>query len=152
MNKMDVIGDTCKDRGMDYGLIDIINRQYERNEKKEDLKEKLEKKRRREKLKTKEAREKRRKKEIEEKETKKQNSAAEIKHFKIPNELRYVKGDYLLQKGAYMIDFEIYVPQDCGLILEPGVEFYFTKDAGITCEGRFEAKGEEGLEVLLTAK
>ena len=76
----------------------------------------------------------------------------DTKYIKTPDELRDIKGNYSLQRGIYLIDFEINVPNCCGLILEPGVEFYFTKDAGITCEGRFEGRGTNGLEVLLTAK
>jgi len=136
MNKMDVIGDPCKDRRIDYDLIDEINRQYEREARKEELKAKLAKKKGIE----------------EEKETKEQTPANDIKYIKTPDELRDIKGSYSLHKGIYVIDFEIIVPNRCGLILEPGVEFYFTKDAGITCEGRFEAKGTKGLEILLTAK
>ena len=30
MKQTNIIGDTCKDRRIDYGLIDKINRQYER--------------------------------------------------------------------------------------------------------------------------
>jgi len=78
--------------------------------------------------------------------------ANDIKYIKTPDGLRDIKGSYSLHKGIYVIDFEIYVPNGCGLILEPGIEFYFTRDVGITCEGRFEAKGKSGLEVLLTAK
>ena len=136
MQQTNIIGDTWKDRGMDYGLIDKINRQYERKGRKAELKAKLAKK----------------KKVGEGKKIKEQNPAADIKYIKTPDELRDIKGNYSLQKGAYVIDFEIHVPNGCGLILEPGVEFYFTKDAGITCEGRFEAKGKSGLEVMLTAK
>ena len=137
MNKMDVIGDTWKDRGMDYGLIDRINEQFEREGRKDELKAKLAKKKITQK---------------EEKEKEEKNPVTNIKYIKTPDELRDIKGNYSLKKGIYMIDFEIYVPNGCGLILKPGVEFYFTKDAGITCEGRFEAKGKSGLEVLLTAK
>jgi len=124
MNQTNIIGDTCKDRRIDYDLIDKINR----------LKAKLAKKK------------------GTEEETKEQTPADDVKYIKTPDELRDIKGNYSLQKGIYTIDFEIHVPNSCGLILEPGVEFYFTKDAGITCEGRFEAKGKSGLEVLLTAK
>jgi len=137
MNKMDVIGDTCKDRRIDYGLIDRINRQYEKEGKKAELKAKLAKKKITQKK---------------EKEKEEKNPATDIKYIKTPDELREIKNNYLLQKGVYMIDFEIYVPNGCGLILEPGVGLYFTKNAGITCEGRFEAKGKSGLEVLLTAQ
>ncbi len=135
MQDTNIIGDDAKDRSIDYGLIDRINKQYEREGRKAELNERLAKKRGTQK---------------EEKE--KQNPAKGIKYIKTPDELRDIKGNYSLQKGAYVIDFEIYVPNGCGLILEPGVEFYFTKNAGITCEGRFEAKGKSGLEVLLTAK
>ncbi len=137
MNQANIIGDTCKDRRIDYNLIDRINRQYERKAKKEALKAKLAKKT---------------ETQNPEKETKEQNPVPDIKYIKTPDELRDIKGSYSLQKGIYVIDFEIHVPNGCGLILEPGVEFYFIKYVGITCEGRFEAKGKSGLEVLLTAK
>ncbi len=136
MQPTNIIGDTCKDRRIDYGLIDRINRQYEIKARMDELKAKLAKK-----------------KEIEEGEEKEeQNPLSDIKYLKTPDELRDIKGSYSLQKGIYLIDFEIHVPNGCGLILEPGVSLYFTKDAGITCGGRFEAKGKSGLEVLLTAK
>lgn len=81
-----------------------------------------------------------------------QNPLDDIKYIKNSDELREIKGNYILQKGVYVIDSEIYVPKGRGLILEPGVEFHFTKDSGIICDGRFETKGTKGLEVLLTAK
>ena len=134
MQQTNIIRDNCKDRRIDYNLIDKINRQYEREEKKAELRERLAKK-----------------KEMG-KETGVKNPIADIKYIKTPDELRDIKRNYSLQKGVYVIDFEINVPNGCGLILEPGVIFEFTKEAGITCEGRFEAKGKNGLEVLLTAK
>jgi len=137
MQSTNIIGDTCKDRRIDYALIKRINDQYEIKAKKEELKAKLAKKT---------------ETQNPEKETKEPNPIVDIKYIKTPDELTKIKGNYSLQKGLYVIDFEIHVPNGCGLILEPGVEFYFTKDAGITCEGRFEAKGKSGLEVLLTAK
>ncbi len=137
MSKMDVIGDTCKDRRIDYSLIDKINKQYETKARKAKLKAKLAKKK---------------ETQNQEKEKAEQNPANDINYIKTPDELRNITGNYSLHKGIYLIDFEIHVPNGCGLILEPGVEFYFTKTAGITCRGRFEAKGKSGLEVLLTAK
>ena len=137
MQQINMIGDTCKDRRIDYDLIDKINQQYEPGGRKEELKAKLDKKKGLEK-----------EKEIKEK----LNPATDIKYIKTPDELRDIKGHYTLQKGVYVIDFEINVSNGCCLILEPGVEFYFTKDAGITCEGLFETRGKSGLEVLLTAK
>jgi len=134
MNQTNIIGDTSKDRRIDYDLIDKINRQYEIKEKKEELKAKLAKKK------------------GTEEETKEHTPAEDVKYIKTPDELRDIKGSYSLAKGKYEIDFDIFVPRDCGLILEPGVEFYFAKDAGITCKGKFEAKGKSGLEVLLTAE
>ena len=134
MQQTNIIRDNCKDRRIDYNLIDKINRQYEREEKKAELRKRLAKK-----------------KEMG-KETGVKNPIADIKYIKTPDELRDIKRNYSLQKGVYVIDFEINVPNGCGLILEPGVIFEFTKEAGITCEGRFEAKGKNGLEVLLTAK
>ena len=140
MQQTNIIGDTWKDRRIDYGLIDRINKQYEREAKIDELKGKLAKK----------------KKVKEEKESasnEEQNPKPDkIKYLKTPDELREIKGNYSLQRGIYIIDYEINVPNGGGLILEPGVEFYFTKDAGITCEGRFEAKGTRGLEILLAAK
>lgn len=73
------------------------------------------------------------------------------------DELRNLAVDHrkdvcVIKKGVYTIDFNIYVPSQCILILEPGVKWYFTKDAGITCEGRIEARGENKSKVLLTAK
>ena len=138
MQQTNMIGDTWKDRRIDYGLIDRINKQYEREGKIDELKGKLAKKKGVGK-----------EKEIKEKEE--QNPAIDIRSIEILDELREIKGNYVLQKGIYVIDFEIYVPNGCGLILEPGVALYFTKDAGITCNGRFEIKGRIGLEVLLTA-
>ncbi len=137
MSQTNIIGDTCKDRRIDYSLIDKINKQYETKARKAKLKARLAKK-----------------KETQnpEKETKEQNPLPDIHYIKTPDELRDIKGNYSLHKGIYVINFDIYVPKDCGLILEPGVEFYFTRDAGITCKGRFEAKGKSGLEILLTAK
>jgi len=137
INQTNIIGDTCKDRRIDYALIKRINDQYEIKAKKEALKAKLAKKT---------------ETQNPEKETKEPNPIADITYIKTPDELRDINGNYSLHKGIYVIDFEIHVPIGCGLIIEPGVEFYFTKDAGITCEGRFEAKGKSGLEVLLTAK
>ncbi len=137
MKKTNIIGDTCKDRRIDYGLIDRINQQYEREARKAKLKARLAKK--------KETQNK-------EEEIKEPNPAHDIKYIKSPDELRDIKGNYSIHKGIYLIDFDIYVPNGCGLILEPGVEFYFTPNMGIKCEGRFEAKGKSGLEVLLTAK
>ena len=141
MQQTNIIGDTCKDRRIDYSLIDRINKQYEREGRKEELKARLAKKKGMGEG-----------KEIKEKETEEQNPIADIRYIKTPDELRDIKGHYTLKKGIYTIDFEINVPNGCGLILEPGVTFEFIKDAGITCEGRFEAKGTNGLEVLLTAK
>ena len=137
MQQTNIIGDTCKDRRIDYELIDRINRQYEKEEKIEEIKARLAKKKGTKKK---------------ERKTEEQNPAADIKFIKTPDELRDIKGNYSLQKGIYTIGYEIHVPNGCGLILEPGVEFYFTKAAGIICEGRFEIKGKSGLEVLLTAK
>ncbi|MEA3515466.1 MAG: hypothetical protein U9R34_08360 [Nanoarchaeota archaeon] len=127
---------------LNYDLIDKINRQHERKERETELKGRLVKKRK--------------KKEEEEKE--KEEPAAEptliqnINYIRTPEALREIKGSYSLQKGVYVIDFEIIVQQDNCLILQPGVELYFTKDAGIICEGKFKAIGKNGLEVLLTAK
>ena len=141
MQQTNMIGDPCKERRIDYDLIDKINKQYEREGRKEELKRRLVKK-------IKVGNE----KEMKEKEKEEHNPATEIKYIKKTDELRDIKGNYSLQKGAYTIDFDIRVPKSCGLILEPGVEFKFTKNAGIICNGRFEAKGKNGLEVLLTAK
>ncbi len=146
MKQTNIIGDTYKERSIDYGLIDRINKQYETEARKDELKRKLAKKKKVE-----------NEKEVKEKE-KEENKpvvhkpVADVKYIKTPDELRDIKGHYILEKDVYVIDFEIYVPNGCGLILEKGVIFEFTKDAGITCEGRFEAKGRKGLEVLLTAK
>ena len=82
---------------------------------------------------------------------KEQNPIADIRYVETADELRDIKGNYILQNGVYVIDFDINVPNGCELILKPGVGLYFTKDAGITCNGRFEAKGTKELEVLLTA-
>jgi len=135
MQHTNIIGDTYKDRSIDYDLINRINKQYETGGRKEELKAKLAKKKGVKK----------------EKEKEENNPATDIKSIEILDELREIKGNYVLQKGIYVIDFEIYVPNGCGLILEPGVGLYFTKYAGITCEGRFEARGRIGLEVLITA-
>jgi len=137
MSQTNIIGDTCKDRRIDYALIKRINDQYEKEARKAKLKAKLAKKKGTQNEET----------GIEE-----QNPANDIKYIKTPGELRNITGNYSLQKGLYVIDFDIHVPKSCGLILEPGVEFYFTKDVGIICKGKFEAKGKSGLEVLLTAE
>ena len=139
MQQTNIIGDTWKDRSIDYNLIDRINKQYEREAKIDELKGKLAKKKGTQKEKKENGKE-------------ELNPVTDIKYIKTPDELRDIKGSYSLQKGVYVIDFDINVPNGCGLILEPGVKLEFAKDAGITCEGRFEAKGEEGIEVLLTAK
>ena len=137
-NKMEhtnIIGDTAKNRRIDYDLIDRLNKECEAKARKQELEGRLAGKKK-----------------------KKEEPAAEptqahnITYIKTLDELREIKGNYLLQKGIYTIDFEIIVPQGNALTLQPGVELYFTKDAGITCEGKFEARGEDGLEVLLTAK
>jgi len=141
MKQTNIIGDTYKDRSIDYDLIDSINRQFERKGRKEELKTKLAKKKKRNEKKAKRGQE-----------TDKPIPSGNIIYIQTPNELKNITRNYSLQKGIYEIDFDIYVPHYCELILEPGVQFLFTKNAGITCEGRFEARGGNGLEVLLTAK
>ena len=143
MQDTNIIGDTAKERRIDYDLIGRLNKECEAKARKQELEGRLAGKR----------------KEEEEEEEK---PAAEptptdttqdnINYIKTPDELREVNGNYLLQKGNYLIDFEIHVPRGNVLRLYPGVHIHFTKDVGITCEGRFEASGAQGLEVLLTAK
>ena len=141
MGWVEVIGDTVKDRRIDYDLIDKLNKECEAKARREKLEGRLAGKRK--------------KKGVEEE---KEEPAAEqtipkdINYINTPDELRDIKGNYSLHKGIYTIDFEIIVPQGNALILQPGVKLYLTKDAGITCAGRFEARGTKGLEVLLTAK
>lgn len=135
MPDTNIIGDTCKDRRIDYKLIDKLNKECEAKTRKRELETRLT-----------------------EKKNKKEEPITEptipqdINYIKTPDELREIKGDYSLQEGSYEINFDIYVQQGCKLILEPGVKLYFAKNTGITCEGRFEARGENGLEVLITAK
>ena len=135
MQQTNIIGDTCKNRRIDYGLIDKINKQYEREGRKEELEAKLAEK-----------------KKEKEKHAAEPTTPHDINYIQRPDELKNIAGNYSMQKGQYMIDFDIHIPKSASLILEAGVELYFTKDAGITCEGRLEARGEDGLEVLLTAE
>ena len=138
MNQINIIGDTAKERRIDYDLIDRLNKQYEAKARKQELKGRLAGKKKKEEEKEEPAAE--------------PAQAPDITYIKTPDELREIKGNYSLHKGMYMIDFEIIVPQGNTLILQPGAALYFTKNAGIICRGRFEAKGETGLEVLLTAE
>ena len=141
MEQINMIGDTCKDRSIDYGLIDRINEQYELEAKKREIKGRLGGKRKG-------------KAEVkkEEKPAAEPTPTDSINYIKTPDELREINGAYSLKKGIYEIYFEIIVPYGNALILQPGVKLYFANNAGITCKGRFEAIGKDGLEILLTAK
>ena len=131
MNQTNMIGDSAKERRIDYDLIDKLNKEAEAKARKAELEGRLAGK-------------------IKKKEEHAQ--APDITYIHTPERLRDIKGRYSLENGIYPIDFEIIVPWGNILILQPGVELYFTKDAGITCEGRLEIRGKNGLEVLLTSK
>ena len=137
MQDTNMIGDTAKERRIDYGLIDRLNKECEAKARKAELEGRLAGKR---------------KKKEEEKPIAEPTPTDNITYIQTPDGLRDIHGVYSLQKGIYEIDFDIIVPSGKALILLPGIKLYFTKDAGITCEGRFETIGKNGLEVLLTAK
>ena len=139
MENTNIIGDSAKERRIDYGLIDKLNKEYETKARKAELEARLAGKKKK-------------------KEDEKEEPAAEptptqnINYIQTFDQLKDLKGNYSLQKGIYNIDFEIRIQKSAKLILEAGTELYFTKRGGITCKGRFEARGKDGLEVLLTAK
>ena len=102
MQDTNIIGDTAKDRRIDYGLIATINKKYENERKRTELKKKLSEK----------------KKEEKEEPAPEPTPTDSITYIQTPEELKEIKGNYSLQKGIYAIDFEIVVPNGNALILQ----------------------------------